>query len=60
MYVCICNAYRSSQIIAAARSGLDDAEEIYHELGHGPICRCCLEEAQALVDAEHETEQTSG
>ncbi len=50
MFVCICNAYRSSEIIAAARAGADDAEEIYYELGSGPICRQCLIEAQALVD----------
>ncbi|GAB5467024.1 MAG: hypothetical protein Kilf2KO_00540 [Rhodospirillales bacterium] len=51
MYVCICNAYRSCEIAAAASRGLDDAEDIYHELGSGPICRRCLDEAQALVDA---------
>ncbi len=52
MFVCICNAYRSSDIIAAARAGQDDAEEIYHDLGGGPVCRQCLDEAQALVDRE--------
>jgi len=50
MYVCICNAYRTSQIVEAAQAGLHDAEELYHELGSGPICRRCLDEAQTLID----------
>lgn len=60
MFVCICNAYRSSQIIDAARGGHDDAEEAYFSLGGGPVCRCCLDEAQALIDAEHQAIGASG
>ncbi len=60
MFVCICNAYRSTQIIEAARCGYDDAEEIYHALGGGPICRQCLLEAQSLVDRHHVGEPVEG
>ncbi|MBC6404195.1 MAG: (2Fe-2S)-binding protein [Rhodospirillales bacterium] len=52
MYVCLCNAYRCSQIRDAVRAGHDDAEEIYFALGGGPVCGSCLDEAQALVDSE--------
>ncbi len=55
MFVCICNAYRSSDIIAAARAGCEDAEELYHDLGGGPVCRQCLDTAQALIDQERVT-----
>ncbi|MEQ8653376.1 MAG: hypothetical protein RIC87_13010 [Kiloniellales bacterium] len=60
MFVCICNAYRCTQIIEAARGGYDDAEEIYHALGGGPICRQCLVEAQTLVDQHHTVEAGQG
>ncbi|MEO1194355.1 MAG: (2Fe-2S)-binding protein [Pseudomonadota bacterium] len=52
MFVCVCNAYRSSEIAEMARRGFDDAEDLYHELGCGPICRRCLEAAQDVIDAE--------
>lgn len=59
MYVCICNAYRTSQIVEAAQAGFDDAEDLYHELGSGPVCRRCLDEAQALIDRTQSSLQTA-
>lgn len=52
VYVCICNGYRETEIIAAARAGAQTAEEAYHCLGSGPNCRRCLMRAQCIIDAD--------
>ena len=53
MYVCICNAYRDSEIAGVARSGVRCARQAYSMLGNGPQCGQCLSLAQALIDDVH-------
>ncbi len=53
MLICICNAYRDSDITGLARSGVRCARQAYSILGSDPQCGRCLEEAQALIDLLH-------
>ena len=53
MFICICNAYRDSDITGLARSGVRCAHQAYSMLGSGPQCGQCLEQAQALIDLLH-------
>lgn len=53
MFVCICNAYRDSEIREAAQAGHRTADEAYYWLGDGPCCRRCIDQAQALIDQVH-------
>jgi bacterioferritin-associated ferredoxin len=51
MIVCICNAYRTTDIEAKAReTGQGDAYAVYQALGAAPRCGCCLDMAQDIVD----------
>ncbi len=55
MYVCLCNGLTERDIRAAARNlagatGAASVDEVYRRLGAAPICCCCVETAQAIVD----------
>ena len=52
MYVCLCNGLTEKDIRAAARAGAASVEDAYRRLGGEPICRCCVETAEALIDGE--------
>ena len=52
MYVCLCNGLTESQIRAAARAGAASVDEAYRRLGGEPVCRCCVETAEAVIQGE--------
>ena len=54
MYVCVCNAYRDTEIRAVAQAGVRCARKAYQQLGNGPRCGRCLSFAQGLIDTIHE------
>lgn len=60
MYVCVCNAYRDTEIRAVARAGVRCARKAYQELGNGPQCGRCLSFAQGLIDGIHEDQPHGG
>lgn len=49
MYVCICNAIRETDLRAAARCCIGDADEVYSSLGRTPQCRQCIDDAHEIV-----------
>ena len=53
MIVCVCNAIREDEVRAAARAGANCPLEAYKSLGCEPICGCCLDCAQDVIDDEH-------
>jgi bacterioferritin-associated ferredoxin len=50
--VCSCNVIREDEIRAEARKGSRTPEAAYEKLGCEPICGCCLDYAQELIDEE--------
>jgi bacterioferritin-associated ferredoxin len=58
VYVCVCNAYRESQvrdvIQKSAASPQMTVEEIYSRLGNGPRCGRCLPHAKDLINRVQE------
>ena len=60
MYVCICNAYRDTEIRAVAQAGVRCARKAYQQLGNGPQCGRCLSFAQVLIDGVHEDRPRGG
>ena len=60
MYVCVCNAYRDTEIRAVAQAGVRCARKAYQELGNGPQCGRCLSFAQGLIDGIHEDQPRGG
>ena len=54
MYVCVCNAYRESQVRdvldKSAESSRMTVEEIYCRLGNGPQCGRCLVHVKHLIN----------
>jgi len=52
MIVCSCNVIRDEEIRDAARNGSRSPEEAYATLGCEPLCGCCLDYAQELIDEE--------
>ena len=60
MYVCVCNAYRDTEIRAVAQAGVRCARKAYQELGNGPRCGRCLSFAQGLIDRIHEDQPHGG
>ena len=60
MYVCVCNAYRDTEIRAVAQAGVRCARKAYQELGKGPQCGRCLNFAQGLIDRIHEDQPHGG
>lgn len=55
MYVCLCNAYRESELRQAASGGITCAKKAYAALGNGPNCGRCLDFAQLIIDEVHRT-----
>ena len=60
MYVCVCNAYRDTEIRAVAQAGVRCARTAYQQLGNGPQCGRCLSFAQGLIDGVHEDQPRGG
>jgi bacterioferritin-associated ferredoxin len=52
MIVCSCNRITEREIRDAARAGAPTPERAYATLGCEPVCCCCLDYAQKLIDAE--------
>ena len=52
MIVCSCNVIREDEIRAAARKGCCTPEAAYGTLDCEPVCGCCLDYAQELIDTE--------
>lgn len=52
MIVCSCNVIREDEICDAARKGSRTPEAAYARLGCEPVCGCCLDYAQELIDEE--------
>ena len=52
MVVCVCNAITEQQVRDAARKGSRTPEAAYATLGCEPLCGCCLDYAQELIDEE--------
>jgi bacterioferritin-associated ferredoxin len=52
MIVCSCNVIRDEEIREAARKGSRTPEEAYATMGFEPVCCCCLDYAQELIDEE--------
>ena len=53
MIVCLCNAIREEELRAAARKGATNPVDAYTLLDCEPICGCCLDCAQEVIDDEH-------
>lgn len=53
MYVCLCNRYRDDELRQMARSGISCAVQAYEALGSEPLCGCCVDFAQEIIDEEH-------
>ena len=52
MIVCVCNAISEKDVREAARNGARTPEAAYGTLDCEPVCGCCLEYAQELIDEE--------
>jgi bacterioferritin-associated ferredoxin len=50
--VCSCNVIREDEIRDAARKGSRTPEAAYATLACEPVCGCCLDYAQELIDEE--------
>lgn len=50
MYVCVCNAIKSSEIEALARDGVRDAKQVYAALQVETNCESCVEYVQEALD----------
>ena len=55
MIVCVCNAIREDELRAAARDGAACPVSAYASLDCEPLCGCCLDYAQEVIDDEHAT-----
>lgn len=53
MIVCVCNAIREDELRAAARQGATCTLGAYKQLDCEPVCGCCLDCAQEVIDDEH-------
>lgn len=53
MIVCVCNAIREDELRAAAREGATCPIDAFASLGCEPMCGCCLDCAQEVIDDEH-------
>ena len=52
MIICVCNAIREDELRAAARNGATEPLGAYESLGCEPLCGCCLDCAQEVIDDE--------
>ena len=50
MYVCVCNAIKSSEIEALARTGVENAAQVYEALDVETNCESCVEYVQEALD----------
>ena len=57
MIVCSCNVIREEEIREAARKGSPTPETAYATLGCEPLCGCCLDYAQEIIDEERSTKR---
>lgn len=53
MIVCVCNAIREDELREAARKGATCPLDAYASMGCKPLCGCCLDCAQDVIDDEH-------
>ena len=53
MIVCVCNVIREDELRAMARDGANEPLGAYKALGCEPLCGCCLDYAQEVIDDEH-------
>jgi len=53
MFVCVCNAIREDELRAVARDGASEPLGAYKALGCEPLCGCCLDYAQEVINDEH-------
>jgi bacterioferritin-associated ferredoxin len=52
MIICVCNAIREDELRTAARDGATEPLAAYKTLGCEPVCGCCLDCAQEVIDEE--------
>jgi bacterioferritin-associated ferredoxin len=52
MIVCVCNRLNEARIRAAAKAGVSIAEDVYSHCGVERNCGTCLQEIEAILDAE--------
>jgi bacterioferritin-associated ferredoxin len=52
MIVCVCNRLTESEVRKAARAGASTPDAAYARLGCEPVCGCCLDYAQEIIDEE--------
>jgi bacterioferritin-associated ferredoxin len=52
MIVCVCNAIREDQLRGIVREGASEPVAAYAALGCEPLCGCCLDYAQEVIDDE--------
>lgn len=50
MYICVCNAIKSSEIEDLARQGVRSAAEVYTALDVETNCESCVEFVQEALD----------
>jgi len=53
MIVCVCNAIREDELREVARDGASCPVTAYASLDCEPLCGCCLDYAQEVIDDEH-------
>jgi len=52
MYVCVCNAIREDELRTVAGDGASEPLGAFEALGCEPLCGCCLDYAQEVIDDE--------
>jgi bacterioferritin-associated ferredoxin len=52
MIICVCNAIREDELREVARKGAACPLDAYAALGCEPMCGCCLDCAQDVIDDE--------
>ena len=52
MIICVCNAIREDELRMAARNGATEPLAAYKALDCEPLCGCCLDCAQGVIDDE--------
>lgn len=50
MFICSCNALTDLDIEEAALASDGSVIDCYRQLGAQPVCGCCMENAQDLID----------
>lgn len=53
MYICVCNAIKTSEIEALAQAGVDRAEQVYAKLQVETNCASCVDYVQEALDEFH-------